>query len=266
MKTTIYYFSGTGNSLAIANFLAGELKGRVEVVPMAARMKQRRVEVRTDVLGIVCPTYFLTIPGIVRSFIERLAIEPAPYIFSVVTCNGQPGRGLRVMEKLLARKGYSMKLGRAIDMPGNSLIGMDFTNPPEIRQERLRNSLGSVRVIARAIQDRQTSAPGRDDSPGVRLRSLFMSSFVKYVYRPARAFRAEGACARCGTCARVCPVGNIALGPGGPKWGDECVYCLACLHWCPYHAIEMKQDTVGRLRYHHPGITADEMAAQSGAA
>jgi ferredoxin len=264
MKTTIYYFSGTGNSLAVAAALARELQDPVEIVPLAARMKQRRIEVRADVLGFVCPTHFLTIPGIVKSFVGKLSLDSAPYIFSVVTCNSQPGRGLFVMDRLFRRKGQSMKLGCAVDMPGNSLIGMDFTNPPEVRSERLNNSRETIRRIARAVRERQASAPEGTDSPGVRLRSLLMRSFVRHIYRPAGAFRTGESCSRCGTCARVCPVGNIAPGESGPEWGDKCLYCLACLHWCPRHAIEMKRDTVGRLRYHHPDITADQIAAQSG--
>lgn len=158
MKTNIYYFSGTGNSLAIADLLARELEGQVAVIPIAGLTEERQVVVQADILGFVCPTYFLNIPGMMRSFIQRLTFRSTPYIFAVVTCNGQPGRGLHVMGRLLRRKGQSMKLGYAVDMPGNSLIGMDFTNPPEVRQKRLDESVRAIGVIARAVRERRTAA------------------------------------------------------------------------------------------------------------
>jgi ferredoxin/flavodoxin len=267
MKTAIYYFSGTGNSLAVAKALARGLEGPVNIAPIAGLVTQKEVVIDADVVGIVSPTYFLSIPDIVRSFLKKLTFGFDPYIFTVVTCNGQPGHGLDTTRRLLGQKGESLAYACAVEMPGNCLIGMDFTNPPEVQAERLNRSRDSVEAIAREIRLRRKKIDIRkgSDSPLLHLRGRFMSSFTKYIYRPTRAFRVEGPCSRCGTCVRVCPAGNVTMSSTkGPQWGDECLYCLACLHWCPNRAIEMRQDTVGRTRYHHPGVTVDEMAARPG--
>jgi len=59
------------------------------------------------------------------------------------------------------------------------------------------------------------------------------------------AFRVSDACDGCGTCARVCPVQNIALADGKPAWLHRCENCLACYNLCPRRAIHggiVKQD------------------------
>jgi ferredoxin len=159
-----------------------------------------------------------------------------------------------------------LAFGSSIEMPGNCLIGIDFTNPPDVQRERLDRSHGTIEALVQDIRRRQTKMHFSEggDSPMLHIRGRFMSSFTKYIYRPARSFRVDGSCSKCGTCARICTVGNIKVNiKQGPEWGEKCVYCLACLHWCPNRAVEMKKDTVGKTRYHHPQITVEEISAQS---
>jgi ferredoxin len=261
MKTSIYFFSGTGNSLAVARGVAGLLDGAVELVPMARVRERQGIEIDADVLGIVFPTYFLSIPGVAGSCLKNLEFRSNPYIFSVVTCNGQPGRSLYSVRGLLGRKGRPLSAGFTLDMPGNCLIGVDYTSPPEVREKRLEQSKREIPVIAETIRQRRVTFAGGSDTLGTCLKGLLMASFVKHVYRPARAFRAGESCTRCGTCARVCPFKNVTVDRvRGPVWGDACANCLACLHWCPNRAVEIKQDSVGRTRYHHPDVTVDQIA------
>ena len=69
-------------------------------------------------------------------------------------------------------------------------------------------------------------------------------------------------CNSSGVCAGVCPVNNIEMQEGKPRWLHHCQQCLACLHWCPQEAIELGKKTPGRKRYHHPEITAADIKAQ----
>jgi len=50
-------------------------------------------------------------------------------------------------------------------------------------------------------------------------------------------------CTRCGTCARRCPVRNIAWERGAlPRWGRDCVLCLDCVTTCPAEAVRSPLD------------------------
>jgi MinD superfamily P-loop ATPase len=72
-------------------------------------------------------------------------------------------------------------------------------------------------------------------------------------------FHATDACIHCGLCAQVCPVANIVMEKGVPRWQGSCQGCLACLHWCPKEAVQYKQSTVKRGRYHHPDIKVEDI-------
>jgi Fe-S-cluster-containing hydrogenase component 2 len=58
---------------------------------------------------------------------------------------------------------------------------------------------------------------------------------------------------------RVCPVGNIRLVDGRPKWQHRCEQCLACLQWCPEQALQFGKHTARRERYHHPQISVKDL-------
>jgi ferredoxin len=78
------------------------------------------------------------------------------------------------------------------------------------------------------------------------------------------SFAADEKCTGCGTCARVCTVGNIEIVDKKPVWQDRCENCLACFNWCPTNAIHGALANTG-YRYHHPDVTARDIAGQSGA-
>ena len=75
MKTIIYYFTGTGNSLAVAKKIAAAL-GDCELVPIASLQKTNGdIVPQADRVGIVCPVYFSGLPVMVDSFAQRLDLS-----------------------------------------------------------------------------------------------------------------------------------------------------------------------------------------------
>ncbi|HEX3048635.1 MAG TPA: EFR1 family ferrodoxin [Bacillota bacterium] len=260
MKTTLYYFSGTGNSLAVAKELAENLPETVNLLPIPKYERGKRTEVDGDILGVVFPCYFQSIPDTVRSFLRNLEFSSNPYIFSVVTCNGQPGHSLYTIRRMLKRKNRSLAAGFAVDMPGNALFGVDYTNTPEVQRERLANAKIKIPLIAQAIRERNSGVIAGKQFPGTYLRGMLFRTAVKYFYRPSKRFWVQNQCTHCGACAQVCPQKNITMArERGPVWGGDCALCLACFHWCPRQAIQMSEYTIGKTRYQHPEISHDEM-------
>jgi MinD superfamily P-loop ATPase len=65
-------------------------------------------------------------------------------------------------------------------------------------------------------------------------------------------------CTRCGTCARICPVGNIKIVEKKPEFQHRCEMCFACDEWCPSGAIHHWSRSQG-VKYHHPEIKLSDM-------
>jgi flavodoxin len=60
LSTEIYYFSGSGNSLAVAKDIAGKIDGRLVSIP--AMMERECIKPDAEALGIVFPVYHGDMP------------------------------------------------------------------------------------------------------------------------------------------------------------------------------------------------------------
>ena len=65
MSCTIYYFSATGNSLSTAKILAQQL-GDCQLKTVSSCFKNSKVIEEREMVGIVCPVYYGTVPYPVR--------------------------------------------------------------------------------------------------------------------------------------------------------------------------------------------------------
>lgn len=124
MKTIIYYFTGTGNSLAAAKKIAAAL-GDCELVPIALLQKTTgEIIPQADRVGIVCPVYFSGLPVMVSEFAERLDLSRSHYIFSIVTFGGSgASSALRQLDGILRkRQNRGLDAGFMVKMPGNYVL------------------------------------------------------------------------------------------------------------------------------------------------
>jgi len=89
MKTKIFYFTGTGNSLSVARDIANELED-AELVSIP-EIIDVNIEADAPVIGIVFPVYMWGMPSMVVKFVKKLEIDTNQHIFAVTTCAGLPG-------------------------------------------------------------------------------------------------------------------------------------------------------------------------------
>ena len=258
MKTIIYYFTGTGNTLAVARQLATELSD-TELIPMPKLMNQPEIVADADAVGIAFPVYYLSMPGLVREFVQKLRFTGSPYLFGIATCGERPGHALFNLKSLLEEKGTTLSAGFVVVMPENYIGPVDLMGDAPHRQEKYAGARSRIPAIAAAIRERQNSVPEGSNSLFLRFGGGLTSTLMTSVYRTPRRLHATGTCNHCGTCGRICPTANITVTDGCVSWDRSCTQCYACIHWCPKTAIEIGGRTAGKPRYHHPDVTLNDM-------
>ncbi|MDV2481970.1 4Fe-4S ferredoxin [Methanoculleus sp. Wushi-C6] len=264
MKTVIYYFTGTGNSLAAAKKIAGAL-GDCEVVPIAS-FTNTVGSITPDAgrVGIVCPVYFAGLPAMAASFAERLDLAAADYVFLVVTHGGGGGAAaLRQLDGILRdRQGRGLDAGFTVHMPGNYILM--YESPAGEKRDRLLDA-AEAELDAIAGRVRQGERPKLPNSPVVRIvKALTYPWFRSHVHGDDRKFTVSEGCTSCGTCAAVCPAGNIEMVDGKPVWNHRCELCCGCIHLCPAEAIQAGRGTGKRQRYRNPSVGIAELKGQRG--
>lgn len=262
MGTTIFYFTGTGNSLMVTRDLTQEL-GDARLVPVARAIKDKEVDISDECIGFVFPLYYQGIPAIVQDFIKNLPLDNTKYIFGIVTNGG--GDALNHLSKLLSKKGLRLAAGFQVSMPYNYIInnfGLDITAEAKRKQQFELEKI-KVKEFAGIIGARKYIGVQKKQALKWRLfASLPVLTYARSAStlgKAARNFWADDHCIGCGQCQQICPVNNIDIVNGKPVWHDCCQQCLACLHWCPSGAIQYRKRTFDKSRYTNPYVTITDM-------
>jgi len=261
VTTSLYYFTGTGNSLAVARRIAGQI-GNCDLFPIPPQVTSSKVILPVaDRVGIVCPVYSFGLPAIVAEFASRVMVAGMTYRFAVLTKGGIGDSALKQLDQIFYQNsGVHLDAGFTVNMPTNYVPSF---NPPQgpAQQEILARAETQIAGIVTVIKQSQK----------VPLKPTPVSSFLHRVSYPffsgrIRAadtkFTADSRCNHCNICALVCPVKNITYENNRPVWNHRCELCFACFHFCPTKAIEYDGRTAKKNRYHHPEVSVDDMKQQ----
>ncbi len=289
MKTKIYYFSGTGNSLVIARDVAKKLKA--ELVPIASIINENSIQPDADRIGIVFPVYNHGVPFIIKRFVDKLNNLNNKYVFGICTYGDSPCLSMEYLSNFLQQKGSVLSGGFAVKMPYNYIsptlkIKSFFSSftlreiPFNKQQQMFKDWENRLEVIYGYIKEYKTglietkaeSIERLVDKLNLReslqkaawlkvagFRGHTDLSFIESIQLMDYGFKSDEKCISCGGCERICPVNNIKLSKGKPLWQHKCEQCFACLQWCPKAAIQFGEKTTGKKRYYHPDVKISDI-------
>lgn len=256
MDTTIFYYTGTGNSLWTARMLAARL-GSAEPVSITGFRGALGAGERSAI-GLVFPVYIWGVPAPVARFIDAHRLPRDAYVFAIAVNAGQVSNTLVQLKKILGHQGVRLAAGYGIKMPSN-YIPWGGPGPEETRRRLFRQAERKIAGIASAISWRQHLPVEKGPLwQRIAFTAIYRISFSK-VPEMDKRFWVDEKCDRCGVCARVCPAANITVQGGRPVWNHRCHQCFACLQWCPKEAIQYGRKTPAYERYHHPEVRLKDM-------
>lgn len=257
MKTVIFYFSGTGNSLKVARDLAVAISDtEIMAIPKALRNQEFNWS-HFDNIGFVFPVYFEGPPLMVNEFVKKLVLTDKKYLFAVATYGAVFGDVLKILNRSLP-DGQSLNLGETIQMPGNYLAWYGAWEEQK-QKNAFEHQNEAVKAIARSIKAQETKPLKRDRFIYNLFTKFWYPQFEKEAKTRDQHFSVDATCNGCQICKRLCPANNISFDSGKPQWNGRCEQCFACIQWCPQEAIQYGKKTRNRKRYHHPEITVQDL-------
>ena len=247
----IFFFSGCGNSRFIADSIAKKLDEQLFFIPEAEREGCFDYDLPEGArVGFVFPIYSWRPPQLVLEFVQKLKFAQKPaYVWMAATCGDNGGTAEKVFGEQLAEIGLPLNAAYCFQMP-NTYINMSGfgIDKPEVAKLKIEKAKEHLPEVIQSIKDRK---PVMEMRRGIFPRfktNVIGKGFYKWV--SDEPFRSTDDCISCGKCVSVCPLQNITLEDGRPKWHGHCTNCDACFHHCPKNAIQYGKASVGKGQYY----------------
>ncbi|HEY5587298.1 MAG TPA: EFR1 family ferrodoxin [Ruminiclostridium sp.] len=261
MRNVIYYFSGTGNSLAVARKIAYQL-GETKLLKI--QYDQNEIDTtQYDRVGIVFPVYYYQMPVLVENFVKKLIMKKKQYKFGVATHGRMRGIALEGLRNQVNIMGHELDGEFSVMMPGNYIV--EYSAFPNVYNNIVYlKSEKTIRNIVNIIGQKQCAGP-----EGTRFFEKLVLNNEKLREKTINkrydlaildaGFHCNGNCNSCGICIKVCPAQNIHIENVHLVWEHKCEQCMACIQWCPNNSINYHDKTQKRTRYHHAEVSLKDM-------
>jgi ferredoxin len=242
----VIFFSGTGNSRFGARIIAWE--NHDEIRSFQDLLHEGVKSLHSEKPWVfVTPTYAWRPPRCFLTWLRSITLTGSKNAYFVMTAGDSVGAAGTWLSRTCAQKGWTfMGLG-TVRMPENYLAL--FRVPSKDEGKRFAETRKPrFEAFARTIMEGKRLLPEK---------AMLANRWQSYVTNPLfyafvvkdKGFWVTSACIGCGMCTTACPLSNITMTGGRPKWNGNCTHCMACITSCPTKAIEYKHTTMGKPRY-----------------
>ena len=232
-KRILLYFTATGNCLYVARQLAGN-GGELLSIPQL--MKQKKMDIEADEIGIVYPVYGHMPPNMVRRFIQKARLKAA-YKFAILTYGNRKCSAVEIWDDISRKAGKTFDYINTLIMVDNWLPNFDM-NEQILIDKHIPENLQKITADLdnRKCWHEPVTEEERQQHQGFLERTGIDPS-AGFLVRSEKYFTVTDACIGCGACVSVCPRGNYELASKGVKMQGDCEFCFACIQNCPQKAI-----------------------------
>ncbi len=252
MNLIIYYFTGTGNCLAVAKQIHNNFEGS-QIIAIAKENEKSEIIIDSEYAIFIFPTYAYQMPKLVSRFIKRATIT-SNYIAAIATYASSSGVIFSEMKSILKRKKKTLNYCADIKTVENYIPMFKLPSNNEIKVLIEKQSEQTESIIA-DIKEQKTNTPHRR-----RMGMLFIAKLFRLVRGLfALSYRIDKSCNGCAVCQKVCPANAIKMKNEKPKFNTKCEHCQACLNFCPKKAIKYIHYSPTSRRYTHSDVKVNEI-------
>jgi NAD-dependent dihydropyrimidine dehydrogenase PreA subunit len=251
-KGIIYYFSGTGNSLFVANKYAELFSNKnIEIQTKdILDLKTISSQSKYDFVGVVFPVYAWLPPQKVIDFVNRLPSVSNKKAIIFCTCYQNSGGSLKYLQKKLTLKNYDVCYTQEYIMPQNFFS----------KKQNLENIKKTINNTENKIkEDFSNLLLGKKRFVKKSFLVCFLSLITSFVF--FRFFLSNkkqwtvdyNKCTFCGLCEQICPTNNIVVKKKKKKvnYSNKCLFCTRCYNFCPVNAIKHTKIKEQSIQYKH---------------
>lgn len=241
MKTTLHYFSATGNTARAVHAIADRLAAAGHEVSFQA------VDGRTalpkeipDLTILAFPILSWSAPHFVLDYARRLpkAIGARAAVFA--TCGGFGAQGVGEVARALRRRGYRVECSGEARYPDNWTMAQNPPTGDTLAQALAKGDQATILFANSIVSEHPTTFQCAfiHQVWSWPISVLFRSFGRRFL---GKTFVADAQCTSCGLCASGCPVQAIRMigTPSKPRWNASCSGCYRCINLCPAKAIQI---------------------------
>lgn len=248
---TVFYFTSTGNCLAVAKKIGN---GNAKLLSIPQVIGKPGLSFADDVIGVVFPIYGFGLPKMVKKFLETAKLQGS-FMFAIGTYGNLPGACMLNVQRLAERHGYKFDYAESLLMVDNYLPGFDINDQiARLPEKRVDENLARIMTD---IQNRKTLEATAGFGWRAATAVIKHGEWLLISGKQGQRYEINQNCNKCGTCAKICPAGNISVSDK-VIFADQCEGCLGCVHLCPKNAIHLKNEK-NAVRWRNPDVSLKEM-------
>ncbi|MBK5242873.1 EFR1 family ferrodoxin [Clostridium sp.] len=254
MNTKIFYFTSTGNSLYVAKKIKDGLLGG-DIISMSKALKIGAFNGEAEVIILVYPIHCFSLPIAAEKFISKLNISKDAYIAAVgVSGGGGAKDSFPHINQLLKGKGEISNYECIKYISNYTRVGRTPTEERALKAINENEDL--LNKFIESIKNREVKKVSSNRGTVAR---IFHNTWKNTYKNKDKAFNVNEQCIGCEMCKKICPVDDIQMVEGKPKWLGKCTDCMACINICPKEAINIGKGTLKKNRYKNPYINVQEL-------
>ncbi|GAA0704887.1 EFR1 family ferrodoxin [Paraclostridium ghonii] len=238
MKINILYFSGTGNTQYVANYLGEKLKEESHVVKIKSIDENPKVDEDIDLLIIGGPNYASNVPEKLLKWVNKNVPKKNSNAIVYCTSAGKVNAyGAESLAKKLTKKGYNIVGKDAYVMPRNFYFGKYSQNTNDEISQMLNETNEKLDILINRIKHNEYKFENIENNNVFKI-DVFAKLFNLIAKTIGKSFSVDDTCIKCGKCIKNCPKKNIRYDKNKEiKFGNNCMACMRCIHNCPKNSI-----------------------------